>query len=474
MAKTKTNTSSRTTGGSTTSTTGGSSSVTNTHSQTTGGSTSVTNTTRNYGSKSVTNGGGSSRTTTTTAATGKVAPNTQANLDKYSNAYTPSAQLDASRRNLQANSKYTPSGDVTAARGAVDAFGNYSPSSNVQTAYQNLQNTLANKPASFSSEYETQMNDLYQKIMNRPSFHYNMNADALYQQYKDQYMRGGKSAMNDTLASANAQTGGYSSSYSQAAAQQQYQNYLSELNNIVPQLQQNAFSQYQYEGNQLQQNFENAGSLYSRDYNKWRASVSDWQSDRNFALQNYQGERQQDYNEFSGNRNYALSKYQALANMDWNQFASNREFYQNQYNSDRNFEYQDYVNNRNYWNQEYWNERNAEKTSTSNTDTTNWSRTDTSGWDNTTSRTDERNWSNTDTTSSTNTRSWQNSNTSSWSNTNSSSVADAAAKAYNSYKSAKNASGTGKIYRMGMMNANKPGGSDKLMKNGGDIWYRSH
>ena len=56
--------------------------------------------------------------------------------------------------------------------------------------------------------------------MQQGEFKYNVNADPLYQQYKDQYIQGGKLAMMDTMGKAAALTGGYGSTYGQQVGQQ--------------------------------------------------------------------------------------------------------------------------------------------------------------------------------------------------------------------------------------------------------------
>ena len=52
-----------------------------------------------------------------------------------------------------------------------------------------------------------------QAYLNREDFQYDVDADALYQQYKDRYVELGKTAMQDTMGKAVALTGGYGSSY---------------------------------------------------------------------------------------------------------------------------------------------------------------------------------------------------------------------------------------------------------------------
>ena len=84
----------------------------------------------------------------------------------------------------------------------------YTPSDTVKQAEALLQEQLAQKPGAYTSAWQTQLNDTLQKILNREKFSYDLNGDALYQRYKDQYTTQGKLAMMDTMGQAAAMTGG--------------------------------------------------------------------------------------------------------------------------------------------------------------------------------------------------------------------------------------------------------------------------
>ena len=204
--------------------------------------------------------------------------------------------------------------------------------------------------------------------MNRDKFSYDFNADSMYQMYKDKYTQAGKKAMENTMAQNAALSGGYGSSYAQTAGQQTYQNYLQQLNDMLPTLRNQAYSEYQDEANRQLQQYNLTNDAYNREYGQYRDLVSDWQSDRAFNQSNYQDER----------------------NFDYNQFA----------------------NERNYWNQEYWNERNAEQSSYNTSDSRNWA--------DSTSNTNTNSTSSTQFGETTNTSNWSNTNSNAWSNTNSS------------------------------------------------------
>jgi len=133
------------------------------------------------------------------------------------------------------------------------------------------------------SENETLRRNLLDQINNRKKFSYNINEDGLYNVYRDKYIQQGRMAMRDTMGQVAALTGGYGNSYGQAVGQQAYDRALQNLNDVVPQLYGQAFSMYQEEGNQLQKQYAMASDLVGEDWTKYRAAVSDWQTNRAVA-----------------------------------------------------------------------------------------------------------------------------------------------------------------------------------------------
>lgn len=146
----------------------------------------------------------------------------------------------------------------------------------VKQADAMLQQQIANKPGEFQYDYETYLADIYNKVMNREDFSYDLNGDALYQQYKDQYTTQGLQASMDVMGQAQAMTGGYGNSYAQTVGQQTYQGYLQQLNDKVPELYKLALDQYNQEG----QDLYNQAALLAQDkqqkYGVYRDIVSDY------------------------------------------------------------------------------------------------------------------------------------------------------------------------------------------------------
>lgn len=96
-----------------------------------------------------------------------------------------------------------------------------------------------------------------------------MNSDALFNQYKEQYISQGRDAMRDAVAQASALTGGYGSSYAMTLGNQQYNAYLARLNDMVPQFYDRALDSYQAAGDALKGDFDFVNSQARQEYERY-------------------------------------------------------------------------------------------------------------------------------------------------------------------------------------------------------------
>ena len=138
---------------------------------------------------------------------------------------------------------------------------------------------MASKPGDYQSTWADQLNDKISQILNREKFSYDLNGDAIYQQYADQYAQHGKMAMMDTMGQAQAMTGGYGNSYAQSAGQQAYQAYLQQLNEVVPELYGMALDQYNQEGQDMYNQASLMAQMEDQDYGRYRDEVSDYNTE---------------------------------------------------------------------------------------------------------------------------------------------------------------------------------------------------
>lgn len=116
--------------------------------------------------------------------------------------------------------------------------------------------TTANK----NQPYIDQLNSLYDQIMGRGKFQYDLNGDMLYRQMADQYTQLGRQAMRDATGTAAGLTGGYGNSWANHVGNQAYQQYLTQLNNNIPDLYDRAYNAWLNEGNELLQKYEMAAN----------------------------------------------------------------------------------------------------------------------------------------------------------------------------------------------------------------------
>lgn len=122
--------------------------------------------------------------------------------------------------------------------------------------------------------YSTETKRLAEDVMNRGEFKYDMNADALYRQYADQFMKQGKTAMRDTMGQASAMTGGYGNSYAQSAGKQAYNSHLEGMNDMIPDLYGLALQKYQAEGERMRSDLATSMAFDESAYKKEQDAIA--------------------------------------------------------------------------------------------------------------------------------------------------------------------------------------------------------
>ena len=157
----------------------------------------------------------------------------------------------------------------------------------VQEAFAALQSVKDSTPGAYTSMWQDEMDSYLNQYENRDPFSYDFNADALYNQYKDQYILQGQMAMMDTMGQAAAMTGGYGNSYAQTVGQQAYNQQLNQLNEIMPQLYQMAYDRYNQEGQDLLNMYNIYAGLDERDYNRNQNEWDNWYKELDYATNNY-------------------------------------------------------------------------------------------------------------------------------------------------------------------------------------------
>lgn len=220
------------------------------------------------------------------------------------------------------------------------SYKGYTESDTVKQAQAALNAQLAAKPGAYSSQWKAQIDDILARIQNREDFSYNVNEDALYQQYKDQYVQSGKQAMQDTMGQAAAMTGGYGNSYAATAGNQAYQAHLGELNEVVPELYQMALDRYTREGDELMDQYAILGDQEDQDYNRYMDGLNQYLTERDYLQGRYDTERDVDYGRYSDDKSYAYDEYQSEIAQD--QWQKEYDEQVRQYNEQFDFQKQQY------------------------------------------------------------------------------------------------------------------------------------
>ena len=126
----------------------------------------------------------------------------------------------------------------------------------------------------YGGSYDDQIRDTYNQIQNRGTFNYDVNGDALYQQYRDRYTQNARNAMKDTMGQAAALTGGYGSSYAQGVGQQRYDETMRGLTDMIPTLEQNAYQRWKDQGSALQDRYQMLMNLGQAEQSTRNANYS--------------------------------------------------------------------------------------------------------------------------------------------------------------------------------------------------------
>lgn len=189
----------------------------------------------------------------------------------------------------------------------------------LEKAKQEALNSDAKKPGEYTSKWQQQLDAAMDKILNRESFSYDLNGDALYRQYKDQAVKNGRLAMMDTMGQAAAMTGGYGSSYAQSAGQQAYQKQMDSLTDQASRLYDKAREDYDRQGQADRDRYDILRQRENSSYNQYKQQLSNWEAENTRLWNRYDTMRQQDY---SAQRD-SIKDQQWLAEFE----EARREFY---------------------------------------------------------------------------------------------------------------------------------------------------
>lgn len=241
------------------------------------------------------------------------------------------------------------------------SYADYEQSDTVKQANALLNQHSANKPGAYQSQWQDQIDAAFDAYNNRDPFSYDFNADALYQQYKNNYIQQGQMAMMNTMGQAAALTGGYGNSYAQTVGQQAYNQQLNQLNDVIPELYQMAYNRYDQEGTDLYNQYNMLLARENKDYARYQDSMNAWQAERDYLANQYNAERDYDYNQWLQGYNQAFNEYSSDRSLAYDAWATGRQQAFNEYTADKSLAFEEYDAGRDLAWEEYLAEQEKEQ-----------------------------------------------------------------------------------------------------------------
>lgn len=240
----------------------------------------------------------------TTPATGNTTGGTTGNTTGSGSKVSPSTQVqypNMPKYDAYEAPEYVASETVTQAQAALNA-------------------ALAAQPGAYQSKWQGQITEILDRILNREEFSYDVNEDALYQQYADQFVRGGKMAMMDAMGQAAAMTGGFGNSYAATVGNQAYQAYLAQLNDVVPELYGMALDRHNAEGQELYNQLGLLSAQEQQDYGRYMDEYNKWLGERDYATGVYNTEEERDYNRYMDTVDLGYRTHTDAEMREWEEF----------------------------------------------------------------------------------------------------------------------------------------------------------
>lgn len=132
---------------------------------------------------------------------------------------------------------------------------------------------------SFDYTYDSEMRALIDQILNSNLADWKKGDQ--YSALRDQYAANGEMSMADLLGQVSSRTGGLASSYAASVANQEYNDWMSKL-------EQAAREMYQQDRSDKLASLGMLSDAYDREYGEYGDKLNQWNTDRNFAYQQAQ------------------------------------------------------------------------------------------------------------------------------------------------------------------------------------------
>nr|DAX09578.1 MAG TPA: hypothetical protein [Caudoviricetes sp.] len=224
------------------------------------------------------------------------------------------AQLGLSTNPEDASTGYyrylmgTDTSPLAQAAGLVKSYdefnGTYTPTDVLQGLVNNGFNTSDAGRPSFDYTYDPEMRALIDQILNSNLADWKQGDQ--YAALKDQYAANGEMGMNDLLGQVSSRTGGLASSYAASVANQEYNDWMSKLEQAAQEM-------YQQDRSDKLNNLGVLNDAYNREYGEYGDKLNQWNTDRNFAYQQAQDALANQWKQKEWDYNMSQDEYNRLA-----------------------------------------------------------------------------------------------------------------------------------------------------------------
>ena len=224
------------------------------------------------------------------------------------------AQLGLSTNPEDASTGYyrylmgTDTSPLAQAAGLVKSYdefnGTYTPTDVLQGLVNNGYNTADSGKPNFDYSYDPEMRALIDQILNSNLADWKQGDQ--YAALKDQYAANGEMGMNDLLGQVSSRTGGLASSYAASVANQEYNDWMSKLEQAAQEM-------YQQDRSDKLNNLGVLNDAYSREYGEYADQLNQWNTDRNFAYQQAQDALSNQWKQKEWDYNMSQDEYNRLA-----------------------------------------------------------------------------------------------------------------------------------------------------------------
>ncbi len=192
-------------------------------------------------------------------------------------------------------------------------------------------------PSVYQRTYDTSATEAALKaalgdIQGYKDFQYDLNGDLLYQQAVDNYSMLGQQAMADATANAAALTGGYANSYAASVGNQAYQQYLTQVNNMIPQFQQMALNTWQSGFDRLMGVYDAVSQQLANELNLENMAFSIWNANESNAANAFNMNESNRYNAWQSNEQNAYNSWLANEQLKKNEWQAGYDQLMDQYN----------------------------------------------------------------------------------------------------------------------------------------------